>query len=446
VGGCKQRRRRCVSVWLVATLLCAASASVAQEITRGPYLQTGTPNSIIVRWRTDIPTDDRVLYGPQPDQLTWVVENSELTTEHIVTLNGLTPHSIYYYAVGTGSTILAGGDAEHYFRTSPLPGTCEPTRVWAMGDFGEANPGAFAVRDAYYNYTVGTHTDMWLMLGDNAMPAGTDEEYQTKVFDVYDEMLRKTVVWPTLGNHDAASADSFFQSGPYYDIFSLPRYSEAGGVTSGTEAYYAFDYGNIHFVVLDSEDSPRHVGGSMLSWLEADLAATTQDWIIVFWHEPPYSKGGHDSDTSLRQIDMRENALPIIEDYGVDLVLCGHSHSYERSFMINGFYATPTVVPGDGQILDGGDGRADGDGAYTKAERGGLARSSGDVRLVQPPGVGRARRAGRSSRRDLSRLRRCVSRLFHPASQLCQRGQRLRRDLQRGRQLSRRREPGSSRF
>ena len=50
--------------------------------------------------------------------------------------------------------------------------------------------------------------------------------------------------------------------------------AEAGGVASGTEAYYSFDYANVHFIVLDSHDSPRSPGGAMLTWMKADLAAT----------------------------------------------------------------------------------------------------------------------------------------------------------------------------
>ena len=63
-------------------------------------------------------------------------------------------------------------------------------RLWVMGDFGEGTAGALAVRDAYYGYTGATHTDLWLMLGDNAMPRGTDHEYQIRLFDVYDEIRR----------------------------------------------------------------------------------------------------------------------------------------------------------------------------------------------------------------------------------------------------------------
>ncbi len=70
---------------------------------------------------------------------------------------------------------------------------------------------------------------------------------------------------------------------------------------------------------------------TMMSWLTQDLAATTKEWIIAFRHYPPYSKGSHDSDTESPLIQTRENALPILEAAGVDLVLSGHGHSYERS-------------------------------------------------------------------------------------------------------------------
>ncbi len=79
-------------------------------------------------------------------------------------------------------------------------------------------------------------------------------------------------------------------TGPYYDMFTLPAAGEAGGIASGTEAYYSFDYANIHFICLDSYDVDRSVDGAMLTWLEYDLVATTADWIIAFWHHPPYTK------------------------------------------------------------------------------------------------------------------------------------------------------------
>jgi hypothetical protein len=370
------------------------------EVTRGPYLQQGTPNSMVLRWRTSYGTDSRVDFGDAPGNLTSSVEDSPATIDHEVAASGLAPDTTYYYAVGSSDGMLAGDDADHYFITSPTVGARDPIRLWVMGDFGEGTVNALAVRDAYYNYTGSTHTDLWLMLGDNAMPDGSQEAYQTKVFDVYDQILRKTVAWPTLGNHDAASSDSPTQTGPYYEAFTLPTAGEAGGVASGTEAYYSFDYGNVHFIVLDSQDSDRSVAGPMLTWLEQDAMATTQDWIIAFWHHPPYSKGGHDSDVETELVEMRENALPILEDHGVDLVFTGHSHDYERSFLIDGYYGlsdelycddagTPADSSDDfcardavvacpngvldcdasGSIVDAGSGREtppDADGAYRK--------------------------------------------------------------------------------
>ena len=110
----------------------------------------------------------------------------------------------------------------------------------------------------------------------------------------------------------------------------------------------------------------------MLTWLAADLAATAQEWVIAFWHHPPYSKGSHDSDderdSGRRLIDMREFALPILEAGGVDLVLTGHSHSYERSMLLHGHYGfSQTLV--ESMKMDAGDGREDGTGAYD-SERG----------------------------------------------------------------------------
>ena len=343
-------------------------------VVRGPYLQLGTPDSIVVRWRTNMATPSRVVYGSQPGELNQSVVDPTLTTEHIVTLSGLTPDTRYYYGVGTDIEIIEGDDTEHHFLTAPVPGTTKPTRVWVLGDSGTGDANAMTIRDAYYAFTGDRHTDLWLMLGDNAYDEGSDAEYQGAVFDVFPEMLRKSVLWPTLGNHDAVTANSATQSGPYYDLFTLPRNGEAGGFASGTEAYYSFDYANIHFVVLDSQESSRSTIGSMAIWLEQDLAGTLQDWIIVYFHHPPYSKGGHDSDTELRMIDMREVFVPLFDQYGVDLTLTGHSHSYERSYLMMGHYGLSDTFD-DSMKVDPGDGKEQGTGPYQKSGLGPLPYS-----------------------------------------------------------------------
>jgi hypothetical protein len=340
-------------------------ASTNVQLTRGPYLQIGTPDSTIIRWRTSGPTDSQVLYGPDPSNLIWSAGSGTSTTEHQVSLTNLLPDTKYYYAVGSTTQTLTGGDQDTYFVTSPPVGTDAQTRVWVLGDSGTADANARAVRDAYYGFNGSPYASLWLMLGDNAYESGFDNEFQAAVFNMYPLTLRQSVLWPTLGNHDGAAANSNNGTGPYYDIFTLPKAGEAGGLASGTEAYYSFDRGNIHFICLESFETDRSANGAMMTWLRNDLASTSQKWIVAFWHHPPYSKGSHDSDTDLLMSEMRQNALPILEAGGVDLVLSGHSHSYERSFLIDGHYGLSSTFT-NAMKKDGGSGREDGTGGYVK--------------------------------------------------------------------------------
>ena len=228
--------------------------------------------------------------------------------------------------------------------------------MWVLGDSGTANSSQFAVRDAYYNATGTRHTDLWLMLGDNAYQSGTDGEYQNAVFNVYQAMLRKSVLLPTLGNHDTAGSTAFNDNYPYFSIFTLPRNAEMGGIASGTEHYYSFDFANIHFICLDSMTASRATNGAMATWLRNDLASTLQTWIVAYWHHPSYTKGSHNSDTEIELVQMRQVFNPILEDGGVDIVLAGHSHSYERSYLIDGHYGTSGTF-NDTMKKDGGSGR-----------------------------------------------------------------------------------------
>ncbi|MDB6173270.1 MAG: metallophosphoesterase [Chthoniobacteraceae bacterium] len=348
-------------------------------ITRGPYLQAGTPESIVVRWRTDEATDSRVRFGIDAANLDAVQDDSTLTTEHEVKLTGLTADTHYYYSIGTSAATLATG-SEYSFFTPPPVGVGHPTRIWVLGDSGMPNIASKIVRDGYTSFTGNRYTDVWLMLGDNAYPYGTDADYQAAVFDTYPGYLRQTVLWSTIGNHDTAfSSAPDVTTTPFFKIFTQPTNAEAGGVPSGTEKYYAFDHGRIHFICLDSMSSSRLPGSPMLTWLQADLESTTQDWIIAFFHHPPYTKGSHNSDLESDLIEVRANVLPILEAAGVDLILAGHSHCYERSFLIDGHYGPSTSFT-DAMKVDGGDGREDGSGVYDKPTN--LAANQGAVYVV----------------------------------------------------------------
>jgi hypothetical protein len=370
---------------LAALLLAAPALPAATTILRGPYLQSATPTSLVVRWRTDTTEGSFVRYGLAADALTETTKAFGIGTEHIVQLSELLPGRRYFYSV-MGSAENKDGDGKvlrvpvYAFTTPPLTGPASPTRVWVLGDPGTKGATQLAVRDAYTKFAGDRRADLVLLLGDNAYPDGTDADYQKAIFEVYPEALRTTPFWSTLGNHDGHSANSITQSGPYYDIFTFPTRAQAGGVASGTEAYYSFDYANIHFVCLDSHDTLRTSDGAMAQWLKADLAATARDWIIAFFHHPTYSKGTHDSDREGRLVDMRQNFLPILEAGGVDVVLTGHSHVYERSFFVDGHYGPSASFDPAVHVKQPGNGRAEGDGIYRKPR--GRAPHAGEVSVV----------------------------------------------------------------
>lgn len=326
------------------------------KVDRGPYLQNMTPSSIVIKWRSQIQTRTRVHYGISEDGLFEQVGNESSSTNHEVVLENLIPDTRYYYVVYSVSARVFS------FRTPPDEGVARPTRVWILGDSGTADKNAKSVKDAFVDFNGGAATDLMLMLGDNAYDDGADCEYQNAVFDMYPSTIAQTPVMPTIGNHDAREDGG----APYFKIFNLPVDGESGGVPSGTESYYSFNYANIHFVSLDSEISNRSPTGAMYSWLMADLGANTQDWTVVYFHHPPYSKGSHDSDQpGGAMADMREHYTAVFEMYGVDLVFAGHSHSYERSFPILGHRGTSDTFL-KSMKTDTGNGRKDGDGQYIK--------------------------------------------------------------------------------
>ncbi len=342
-------------------------------ISRGPYLQLQTPTSIIVRWRTATATDSSVQYGLDPESRTNTVNDATVTTEHIVQLANLTPDTRYVYAIGTtdGGLVV---NTNYYFSTAPPVGTSRPTRIWFISDYGFKDSGEASVRDSYFNYVAPVKpADVWITGGDNDQTDGTDAHDQDAIFGTtygYGNLIRNVPLRPTIGNHDAMTSSG----GPYYANFSMPTNGEAGGVPSGTEHYYSFDYNNIHFISLDSivGNLSSSTNTAMAQWLRQDLATTTQKWIIAYWHGAPYTKGSHDSDSTTDtlawMVQMRQNIVPILESYGVDLVLNGHSHVYERTWLLQGHYGFSTTFSETNKV-DGGDGRVDGSGAYLKSLR-----------------------------------------------------------------------------
>jgi hypothetical protein len=337
-------------------------AIVLPVLIRGPYLQRATSTSMLVRWRTDALSRSRVRYGKSPSDLDKEITDSALLTEHKVLLTSLQPMTKYYYSIGDVKTKLQG-DSGNYFYTLPPAGEAGIYRIAAFGDCGNNSINQRNVRDQLLNFIGSNYLNAWILLGDNTYPDGTDAEFQANFFNIYkDNLLKRFPLFPSPGNHDyhdvefsAAVAQQTHEIA-YYQNFSVPESGEAGGVPSLTAEYYSFDIGNIHFLALDSygkADNKRlsDTTGPQVEWIKKDLEkAARAEWIIAYWHHPPYSMGSHNSDTEKELVDIREKLIPVLERYGVDIVIGGHSHDYERSRLMYGYYGKDSAF--DGKIYD----------------------------------------------------------------------------------------------
>ncbi len=364
-------------IFPIIGILGALSAGAA--VTRGPYLQEPTPHQMIVRWRTDVAGDSRVAFGTSSGSLTQSVVIASVTNEHEVLLTGLAADTRYFYSIGSTVSTDASGPGVLFY-TAPPVGTRQPVRIWAIGDCGTGDSNQARVIAAYTNFTGAISTDLILALGDDAYNAGLDGEFTTNFFAPNAQLFKQSAVWSCVGNHETDQSTNPPTTIAYYESFTFPTAGECGGIASGTKNYFSFDYANIHFISLDATVSPRTTNGAMAMWLQNDIAASTQEWCIAFLHQPPYSKGGHDSDTESEMVEIRENIVPILEQGGVDLLIGAHDHDYERSWLINGHYGDSSTFDPATMLVNGGDGRETGNGAYHKPD--GLNGHQGTVYVV----------------------------------------------------------------
>jgi len=313
---------------------------------RAPYLQSSAAHSIVIRWQTKDRNIGVVHIGEVSGQFDTKSTELSADDEHRIKLTGLKADTKYYYSVGTSDYALFEGN-EYWFKTSPDSNSpdAQAIRFWVTGDQGEVGEVQREVRDAMLQWTklnppqkdapTKVEPNFWVTLGDNAYTSGQNQQFQDAFFTPYASILKHTPVWPAYGNHDA-------RRWAFFNIFDFPEQAQAGGVASGTEKYYSFNYGDLHMVLLDTESSRMQKDSRMLRWLKKDLAATKQAWVVVAFHHPPYSKGTHDSDNLAdsggRMRNVRKYVLPILEKAGVDVVLAGHSHVYERSWFMNCHY------------------------------------------------------------------------------------------------------------
>jgi len=327
---------RAFSTALVLLLLATCGPPV--PLARAPYVQAVTPEAATIAFRLGAPcAAAQVRYG-EDDGMGHTASSDAADSAHAVRLQGLRPATTYRYAVEACGTVYS----TRRFTTAPAPGTPRVHFV-VVGDFGT---GGGSQRDVA-RAMLAARPELLLTLGDNAYSEGTEEELQKHLFLPMADLLAEVPVFATLGNHEYVTD----QGQPYLDNLHLPT-SGPGG-----ERYYSFDWGHVHFVALDSScaiglASPERCSlVEQRAWAEQDLAASHAAWKVVFFHHPPWSSGKHTS-----HLTMRREFVPLFERYGVDLVLTGHDHDYERTRPLWGDAVAPAGVRGITYVVVGSGG------------------------------------------------------------------------------------------
>ena len=180
----------------------------AQTLTRMPYLQAGKQDSITIRWRTNVVCNSQVTWGtsyiasPGTYANSYTQDVGTPVTEHIVRIGGLSADTKYWYTVGTTTTVLQQTNT-NYFLTLPPDNTTRKLRFVAIGDCGNNSTNQVNVRNTFLNFIGANDVDAMILLGDNAYNTGTDAEFQTNFFNIYqNDLLRYTKLYPAPGNHD----------------------------------------------------------------------------------------------------------------------------------------------------------------------------------------------------------------------------------------------------
>lgn len=302
-------------------LLGVAPQAFAVAITRGPYLQLQTSSSMTVVWVTDTACTGQVEWGLTTAYGN-VTQEAGAGVRHEIAITGLSPDTLYHYRVRCGDSVVSG-DAT--FRTAPPDGASTISFSF-VGDSSSAPSNCTATYNAMLSQVP---NGFCITVGDLA-GRGEDnitDYWRTHFFSPAANFLKQICMYPAIGNHELYDETAtFVYPTRYLANWSLPT------ANSGTEFYYSFDKGPVHFAVLDTFWSSYTTGSAQNNWLKNDLAASTKPWKIVYGHDGPYiSEDGASHGSS----SMRTHLVPVFQQYGVDLYLHGHYHHYERN-VVNG--------------------------------------------------------------------------------------------------------------
>lgn len=194
----------------------------------------------------------------------------------------------------------------------PTPADDGSIIVVAAGDISEPTLGAQQLTATLVEQQ---HPAAVLVLGDAQYPQGRLEDFQQNYGPTWGRFKDRT--WPVPGNHEYWGSEA----AGYFGYFGA-RAGEPG------KGYYSFDLGDWHLVALNTNHNCEHVSceaeSEQLAWLEADLARSTKQCTLAYWHHPRFNSGQHGDFTRARPI------WQLLLKHQVELVLNGHEHFYER--------------------------------------------------------------------------------------------------------------------
>lgn len=285
------------------------------SIVEGPMIQQARTDGVTVVWFTSREAPcELIVQTPEGPRS---IESRSAGRRHVAAVESLAPASRYAYSIrGEGNTLTPDGTA---FHTAKPPG--EVFSFIAFGDSGRATREQYILGAEMSRQPV----DFIVHTGDLIYPDGKRRDYQKKFFRPYRELLSRVAFWPTLGNHDV---DKDHDGQPLLDVFELPHNGPPG---LAPERNYWFDYAGARFVAIDSNVKPEVLRDRIAPWVRQTLSAPGPRWKFAVFHHPPYTTAKHKPDQSVQQF-----LAPVFEETGVDIVLSGHDHLYERTLPLRG--------------------------------------------------------------------------------------------------------------
>ncbi len=311
-----------------------------------PYLQYVTKNSITIMWETTRPGNSVVQFG-ESDAVSQEKKLNDMRYVHEVKIENLKPETQYFYKVL--SRDAQKKEVKSKVFTFQTANKFETPFAFAIISDTQSNP---KVAGKVATMAWGQRPNFLLHPGDLVGTGTNDRHWKEQFFPSMHPLISRVAFFPVLGNHEVNARN-------YYDYMSLPK----------PEYYYQFSYGNADFFMIDTNKNVDEKS-EQYKWLDAALAKSKATWKFVCHHHPPYSSDENDygnlwkSNKSTRG-DKRVRVLTKLYDkHGVDIVWCGHIHSYERTWPL---HKNKVVKNGQGpiyMITGGGGGGLETPGPY----------------------------------------------------------------------------------